>query len=215
MTNQNLIEIVAILDRSGSMSSVRDDAIGGFNTFVDTQRELPGETNVTVVLFDDRYDFLYNGVDIKKVEPLTTETYVPRGMTALLDAIGRTISSVGERLAKTKPSKRPSKVLVAILTDGQENSSHEYTREKVFDMIEHQRNRYSWEFVFLAANQDAITTGQSLGVHYNQAFAATPDGTRTAYAMMSASAVSFRTTGNISFDGLDLTRFGLTNATNS
>lgn len=162
--NPNLTELVCILDRSGSMEAIRDDAIGGFNAFLDAQRDEPGETRLTLVQFDDRYDVLADHVPLAHVPPLARETFVPRGSTALLDAIARTLDAVGKRLAATPEPERPSKVVVAVVTDGQENASRHATRQQVFDRIAHQRDVYGWAFVFLAANQDAIAGAVALGM---------------------------------------------------
>ena len=156
-------EIVCVIDRSGSMQTVKEDAIGGFNTFIEKQRELEGEASVTFVQFDDRYELVYENKPLKDVPLLNDKTFEPRGMTALLDAMGKTINSVGDRLAKTAEKDRPEKVIMVILTDGEENHSKEFTRDVVFNMVDHQRNKYSWEFIFLAADQDAIDVGRTYG----------------------------------------------------
>src|SRR5574343_68862 len=137
---KGLSEIVCVIDRSGSMRSIVNDAIGGLNTFIESQKNVPGEANMTIVLFDHEYLVSHNGVNIKLVQPFTTDTYVPRGTTALLDAIGRAITTVGERLNNTKEEDKPEKVIVAILTDGYENASREYTNSKINEMINHQRD---------------------------------------------------------------------------
>ena len=185
----NYCEVVAIIDRSGSMSSVLEDAIGGFNTFLEKQKEDDVKTDLTLILFDDKYDIIHDCKDIDGIEPLNRETYVPRGLTALLDAIGRTINVVGERLSNMKESERPEKVIVTILTDGLENASKEFTNGQIHKMITHQREKYGWEFIFLAANQDAIATGTSLGIKkgLSMNYASTGEGTRAAYATMSSS----------------------------
>ena len=185
--NTNLTELVCILDRSGSMASICDDAIGGFNTFLKGQQETPGEARLTLVLFDNEYDVVYDCVPLAQVPPLTTQTFVPRGGTALLDAIARSLDRVGQRLAATPEPQRPGKVIVVILTDGEENSSKQTTQAQVADRIAHQRNSYGWEFLFLAANQDAIAAAARLQIAAADAvtFAATPQGVREVYAKMS------------------------------
>jgi hypothetical protein len=170
MPKQDLAEIVCIIDRSGSMDSMRRDAIGGFNAFLNEQKRFPGEARMTLVLFDHEYIVACEGKDLKDVEPLDELSYIPRGRTALLDAIGRTIISVGERLARTLESDRPGKVIVSILTDGEENASTKYTRTQIMELIEHQRRFYTWEFLFLAANQDAIREGATLGIHARDSY---------------------------------------------
>ncbi|MFM7540991.1 MAG: vWA domain-containing protein [Planctomycetota bacterium] len=186
--NPDLTEIACILDRSGSMESIREDAIGGFNAFLKTQREQSGQARLTLVLFDNEYEVPENGVPLARVKPLDSTTFVPRGATALYDAIGRTINEIGARLARLPEAERPAKVVVAILTDGQENSSKEFTREAIRSMIEHQRTAYSWEFVYLAANQDAVMAASDIAIPAPAAFAFQADnlGIRNAMQMMSA-----------------------------
>jgi uncharacterized protein YegL len=165
MMKQNLTEIVFILDRSGSMSDLTNDTIGGFNSFISEQKKVAGEAVLTTVLFNDKYEILHNGIDIKKVAPLTDKEYSARGSTALLDAIGKTINSVGERLASTKEDDRPEKVVFVITTDGEENASVVFSQSQVKAMIEHQTEKYSWQFLFLGANIDAVSTAQSYGIN--------------------------------------------------
>lgn len=186
--NTDLVDISCVVDRSGSMHSIATDAIGGFNTFLDSQKSEPGRARFTLVLFDHEYRVIHSGVDIQSVPQLNRSTYQPRGSTALLDAIGRTIDDVGKRLAATPEADRPHKVIVAILTDGMENASTDYDFRKVASMIEHQRDAYAWEFLFLAANQDAIAAAGKLSISAADAvsFDATADGVREAYQVMSA-----------------------------
>ena len=124
---EGLTEIISIVDRSGSMQSILDDAIGGFNTFLAAQQRQPGEAKLSLILFDHEYQVVQQAVDIQQVEPLNQDTYVPRGSTALLDAVGKTIDAVGERLAATAESERPSQVIISILTDGYENARQTYS----------------------------------------------------------------------------------------
>jgi hypothetical protein len=156
--------IAVVLDRSGSMSTVRQSTIDGFNEFLAGQKAVPGTARLKLVQFDNEYTPVYDGL-LSAAEPLTDKTYVPRGSTALLDAIGRTINEVGTVLSNTPPIERPKTVIVAIMTDGEENASLEFSRQQVFDMIGHQRNIYKWEFVFLGANQDAIKVGASFNIN--------------------------------------------------
>lgn len=198
MSKENLTEIVCILDKSGSMSSVRMDAIGGFNTFLTEQRSLPGEATLTTILFDTDYTVCYEGKNIKDVVNLTSETYIPGGWTALLDAIGKTVNSVGARLSRTPEHEKPSKVIFVILTDGAENSSKEFTKSQINDMITHQKDVYKWEFIYLAANQDAIQEAGSIGIGAAQAFNYVGDsgGTRSVYNTMSSTVTNFRASGD-------------------
>jgi uncharacterized protein YegL len=199
MAKQDLTEIVVILDRSGSMTSIKKDAIGGFNTFLESQQKLDGEATMTVVQFDNEYLVTVNGVNIQNVEPLNDTTFVPRGGTALLDAIGRTLNEVGARLASTSEDDRPEKVIVVILTDGQENSSHEFKRSQINEMITLQKEKYSWEFIFLAAGQDAMAEAMSMGIGSMNAmnFVADAKGINNTYTTMNAAVSMYRSTGKI------------------
>ncbi len=161
--------IVAILDRSGSMSSVIDDAIGGFNEFLNKQKELDEDATMTVALFDDRYDLLYNNVDLQEVKKMTRRDWSPRGMTALYDAIGKTINDVASKILKMKKSKRPDKVLVAIVTDGYENASKEYSDQDVKRLIK-KKEKDDWQFIYLAADQDAFSVGATFGIRGGNTF---------------------------------------------
>lgn len=159
-----LVEIAFILDRSGSMASVREQAITGFNHFLADQAKQPGHARLTLVLFDDEYLVLVARTTLPQVPPLDAATYVPRNSTALLDAIGRTIDELGARLAATPEVDRPGQVIVAILTDGEENASTRYTWTDIAARISHQREKYQWQFLFLGANQDAIATAARLNI---------------------------------------------------
>ena len=188
-------EIIAILDRSGSMASIVADAIGGFNTFLADQKSVPGEARMTTILFDDQYDVLYSGKPLPEAEPLNSKTFVPRGGTALLDAIGKTLNVQGARI---KTDGWADKVIVCILTDGGENQSREFTRDQIKTMVQHAEG-HGWSFVFLAANQDAFAAGASYGISaaHTMAFAANSIGTQSAYASMSATTRSLRSTPDL------------------
>ena len=190
----DLTDISVILDRSGSMESVKTDTIGGFNAFLKTQKEAPGEALLTLAQFDDQYEIVHSGKNIQDVTNLTAETFVPRGMTALLDAIGRTINATGVRLSALPEAQRPGKVIFVILTDGQENKSTEFTREKISEMIKHQTEVYKWDFVFLGANQDAIQAGASIGVMAGNSmtYAANAKGTQAAFVSVGATMCAYR-----------------------
>ncbi|NLM09700.1 MAG: VWA domain-containing protein [Clostridiaceae bacterium] len=180
--NTNLTEIIFLLDRSGSMGGLENDTIGGFNAFIEKQKKMPGETIVTTVLFDDRYEILWNGVDVKDIK-LTEKEYYVRGMTALLDAIGKTILDVNNRLSITEESRRPGKVIFVITTDGMENASKEFTYEKVRELIKQQTEKHNWEFIFLGASIDAVKEAGSIGVNRKDAynFEASPEGVKRMY----------------------------------
>lgn len=187
MSKKTPVEIVAILDRSGSMNSIRDDAIGGFNTFLAEQQGVKGAANLTVILFDDKYEVPVDAEAVKSAVPLTRDTFVPRGMTAMNDAIGKAIA--------TLEAKAPDKAIVCILTDGQENASREYTTAQVKEKITACEKR-GWRVVYLAANQDAFAVGAAYGVNaiHTQNFAATGAGVRTAMASASLSTTDYRGT---------------------
>jgi hypothetical protein len=158
----DLTDLTLVIDRSGSMSACKDDAQGGVNEFIKRQKEVPGDCNFTLVQFDTIYEFLHTAKPIREV----SLDYVlhPRGGTALLDAVGRAIRETGERLSKMTEKDRPALVVFVIVTDGQENSSKEFTKAKVKEMIEHQQKNYNWKFSYLGANQDAFAEGGALGI---------------------------------------------------
>jgi len=193
---KNLTEIVFILDRSGSMQSLTDDTIGGFNSMIEGQKKEDGEAYVTTVLFDDNYELLHDHVDIQKVNPITTKEYYARGCTALLDAIGKTINSIGSRLSATPEDERPDKVMFVITTDGFENASKEFSKSTVKEMIEHQQEKYSWTFMFLGANMDAVGEAASLGINTDFARTYTADtwGTQSVYTAMNNVVSTIRST---------------------
>jgi hypothetical protein len=159
--NSHLTDITLVVDRSGSMASVREDAEGGVNTFIAQQAKEPGEALLTLVQSDTEYDFLHKGIPVSQVPKYKL---VPRGMTALLDAVGRAVNETGERLAKMPEQDRPSLVIFVVMTDGEENSSKEFTKAQIKEMIEHQQNVYHWQFTFLGANQDAFAEAGGLGI---------------------------------------------------
>lgn len=205
---QDLTDITIVLDRSGSMESVRGDTIGGYNTFVAEQAKLPGRATITLVQFDHEYAVVYSGVDCLNIKPMQLNQFVPRGRTALLDAVGRTIGTVGERLAALPEVERPANVVIVILTDGYENDSREFKSEQVKAMVTHQREVYGWNFVFLGANQDAIFTGASLGVPANSSLSYAADSAGTSAVMDSVSCYvgNVRSAGVASFETEDRVR---------
>lgn len=184
--NQYLTEIIFLLDRSGSMEGLEADTIGGFNRFIKKQRKL-GDTLLTTVLFDDKYEILHNGVDAANII-LTNREYYTRGSTALLDAIGKTILDVGFRLSRTEEYKRPHKVIFVITTDGMETSSREFTYKKITQMISRQREMYQWDFIFIGANIDVIEESARLGIHPDHAvrYKASKAGTHKMYEHVNA-----------------------------
>jgi hypothetical protein len=185
-------QIICILDRSGSMSSIMSDSIGGFNQFLKEQRELPDEATLTVALFDTQYELLYDNVNIKKVKDITSKEWNPRGMTALYDAIGKTINDVKRNHNKLGVGA-PAKILVCIVTDGLENASKEYKLADIQKLIK-KCEKDDWNFIYLAANQDAFAVGTSFGVSAGNTFTYKPtaDGVFNMSNTLSASAVSYR-----------------------
>jgi len=199
MSDSNSVEIVCILDRSGSMESIIEDAIGGFNSFLEDQQKLPGIANLTVVFFDSEkpFDIWCESTPVADVQKLTREIYNPGAMTPLLDAIGKTIESSKVRLEKD--CKKDQKVIVVVMTDGLENYSKEFTRKQIFDKISEQEKDHNWEFVFLAANQDAIVEGKKLGFASGRSvnFASTAAGTQRAYQTVNTAVSSYRSGADI------------------
>lgn len=161
---KNLTEIVFILDRSGSMSGLESDTIGGFNSMLAKQKQEKGEALVSTVLFDNVCEVLHDRVEIGKVAPMTEKDYTVRGCTALLDAIGGAIHHIGNVHKYVRDEDVPEHTLFIITTDGMENASRSYSAEKVKQMIERQKTKYGWEFLFLGANIDAVETARHFGI---------------------------------------------------
>jgi len=187
-------DITLVLDRSGSMSSVRDDTVGGVNQYIDSQKNGPGECRFSLVQFNNNYIVIHDGKLISYVEPLTQETFITWGSTALLDAIGKTINRVGRRLADMHEDDRPDKVIIVVVTDGQENASEEFSGQQIREMIDHQTGKYNWEFVFVGANQDAILSGGKLGIDKGRSlnYTANSIGTRSLYGSLSTNTLRVR-----------------------
>ena len=161
------VELVFILDRSGSMGGLESDTIGGYNSMLSKQKkEKTGKVSVTTVLFDDQYELLYNQVPIEKVSPMTEEEYYVRGSTALLDAIGKTVMQVK---ANQDKKEIKDKVLFVIITDGMENASREYRADQIKKLIEERKEKDNWEFLFLGANIDAIGAAKDIGIDSSRA----------------------------------------------
>ena len=204
---KGLTEMVFIIDRSGSMGGLEKDTIGGFNSMLKEQQAVEGEAIVTTVLFDNRYELLHDRIDIRAVSPLTEKNYTVGGNTALLDALGKTIRKIRDVQEHTAENYRAEKVLFIIITDGEENASREYSAERIKARIEHQKQKYGWEFVFFGANMDAVLEAEKLGIsaEYAQNYRADASGTSTAYSAISAISTAYRgapSLGAIAIDNL-------------
>lgn len=202
--NKELTEIICILDMSGSMYGLTSDTIGGFNSFIEEQKKDGMETRVTLTLFNHEIKNIYEGKNIQEVPELTGKAYHPDGCTALLDAVGITVDQVGQRLYNIPENERPGKIIVLVVTDGMENASREYNAARIKDMIKHQQNKYSWEFVFSGAGIDAWSQHRNLGISARCSINYQNDsyGTRNLYKSMSR-AVSNVKSGN-SLDNLQV-----------
>lgn len=202
---KGLTELVFILDRSGSMHGLERDTIGGFNSMLDQQSKVDGECVITTVLFDNRYELLHDRIDIRAVQPITGKEYFVGGSTALLDAIGKTIHKIDTAQKNTTEEYRAEKVMFVIITDGEENASRYFSSAQIRQMIQRQKERYGWEFIFLGANIDAVETAGRFGIDADRAVDYVPDGegTELNFRMMSETVATFRECGAVSTACLD------------
>lgn len=189
------VEIICILDKSGSMSSIQNDAIGGFNTFLREQQEIEGRVLFSLILFAGGQEKIIDRVNIRKVKELTTKTYRPVGSTALYDTIGTTIEESIDRLGNVPKEERPIKTLCVILTDGEENASRTYGWEDVNYHITEMREKFNWEFIYLGANQDAMKVAKTMGISTSNSmsYSADSEGISFAYNNISRAVASYRT----------------------
>ncbi len=202
---KGLTELVFILDKSGSMGGLEADTIGGYNSMLAKQQAVQGECRITTVLFDNNYELLHDRIDLQAVSAITEKEYQVGGSTALLDAIGRTIHKIGNAQKHTADGYRAEKVMFVIITDGEENSSREFSAEKVKAQIELQKTKYGWEFIFLGANIDAVETAGHFGIAPDRAvdYLADSEGTRLSYMVMSHIVARFREAGTLGKDCFD------------
>lgn len=191
---KGLTEVVFILDRSGSMSGLEADTIGGFNSMIARQKKEEGEAVISTVLFDDRMDVIYDRVPVGKVAQMTDKEYYVRGCTALLDAVGGAIHHISDVHKAMPEEERPEKTLFIITTDGYENASHRYGYEKVKKMVEKKQKKHGWEFIFLGANIDAVSVAGRFGIGADRAFDYECDeqGTALNYEMLSRTVSAVR-----------------------
>lgn len=192
-------EIAILLDASGSMQAIRDDAVGGLNAFIAGQKKEPGRAHLTVTFFDsERFDRWVDGIDLRDC-PMLGDEYQPGAATPLLDATGRTIEDLGERLRRMPEAERPGKVMVIVITDGYENASRVYTKRKIKRMIRHQEDVYKWEFVYLGANVDAFDEGSAMGYRMDRigSYKASPKGIGAMLREVGNSAGQLRRHGKI------------------
>ncbi|HHU52886.1 MAG TPA: VWA domain-containing protein [Clostridiaceae bacterium] len=196
---KGLTELVFILDKSGSMSGLENDTIGGFNSMLTKQKAIDGECYVTTVFFDHNYELIHDRTDLKAISPITEKEYQVGGSTALLDAIGRTINKITNAQKHIAEDYRAEKVMFVIITDGEENSSREYTAANIRNLIERQKEKYAWEFVFLGANIDAVETAGRYGISSNRAidYLADSEGTELNFRIMTEAVAAFRDSGTI------------------
>ncbi len=187
-------EIAFILDRSSSMESIRSAAIDGFNQYLRDQQAAPGQNQLSLVFFDTEIEHRYESLPAAEILPLSMDTYVPRGCTALLDAIGETIDRLGKKLSALPAAERPDHVSIAILTDGEENSSTRFTWKDIAKRIKHQTEKYQWDFLFLGASEDAIATAAKMNIqaHNSSAFTADAAGQQAAMATFSRKDLALR-----------------------
>ena len=167
--NNNLTEIVFLLDRSGSMTGLEADTIGGFNSLLEKQKKEPGEAILSAVLFDHECEVIYDRVNIRNAEPMTEKQYYTRGSTALLDALGGAVHHIATAHRYARDEDRPGKTIFVITTDGMENASRHWTYSEVRELVEHEKEKYGWEFLFLGANMDAISAAGRMGISADRA----------------------------------------------
>ena len=199
---KDLVELVFILDRSGSMSGLESDTIGGFNSMLDKQKHTAGEAIVSTVLFDDQFEVLHNRKRISEIKSISKEQYYVRGSTALLDAIGRSIVKMASVYRKLKTDEKPEKTVFVITTDGMENASREFSKSRIKEMIEYQKERFNWEFIFLGANIDAINAARDFGIREDRVanYHSDKKGTQLNYKVLSETISELRLNKSIRTD---------------
>ena len=199
-TEAEPVQIICILDRSGSMRSLAEDTIGGYNSFIEKQKQNSSKAEVTTVIFDDKYEKIVDGIDLQEIPELTSAEYYARGTTALLDALGKTITETLGKMEGKKicPAKR--RVLVMIMTDGLENASKEYKKSEIKSLIEATTKEYKWNYIFIGANIDSVSEAASIGIGRRNAvnYAPTAAGVQKTFEQMDAAASEVRESGEVS-----------------
>ena len=197
-----ITELIFILDRSGSMSGLEKDTIGGFNSMIEKQKKQDGECYVSTVLFDNESEVIHDRIKLSEIRPMTEDDYYVRGCTALIDAIGGAIHHIGNIHKYARPEDVPEHTMFIITTDGMENASHRYTSDRVKCMIERQKEKYSWEFLFIGANIDAVETAAQYGIGSDRAvnYNADEKGTKILYATVSESICQMRANAPLQSD---------------
>ena len=197
---KNLTEMVFILDKSGSMAGLEADTVGGFNSMIERQKQQEGEAYVSTVLFSNESTVIHDRVDVRKIEPLTERQYRVGGCTALIDAIGGAIHHIGCVHKYARPEDVPEHTVFVITTDGMENASHRYTSDEVKQMVKRQKEKYGWEFLFLAANIDAVETAARFGIAEDRAvnFRNDGEGQRLNYRVLSDTVCCIRSNAPLS-----------------
>lgn len=197
---KNYTHVAILIDRSGSMHSIKSDVIGGFNELIEEQKKLSGDLTVSLVQFDEnlglKYDVLNDFSKLDSVQLLTEQNYNPRGQTPLNDSLAKLINETGQKLASMQENERPEKVLIVSITDGKENASREYTKDGLKKLIEHQESKYSWQFMYIGANQDSFSEGSSRGISAAYNFSADSKGTKKMSKVMSATLASYRSSSS-------------------
>lgn len=200
---KNRKHISLVVDRSGSMIKLQESTINGYNTFIKTQQDDKDvETTVSTLLFDHEYIQLHDKMNVKNIKKITSNDYWARGMTALYDALGKAIIETGKYLSSLKEEDRPSKVIFVVITDGNENSSKEFTENQVKEMIKHQTEVYNWEFIYLGANVDAFSNASKLNIGTYSNYSASADGTRSVYTTLGNVAKKRGTINNSDLKGI-------------
>lgn len=199
MPKKDSVLIACVIDRSGSMQAILDDAVGGFNAFLKGQKEdTNGECNMTLAMFDNEYELRYDNVPVEDVREFTNASYCPRGSTALFDAVGKTINNVGASLDALPEEEKPEKVIFVILTDGQENSSIEFNIDTISTLIKQQQEEWNWEFIYLAADQEGFDAGVRMGFQNSTRYDS--QNTSGAYGVVNCAVSHYRAEGSVEID---------------